>query len=446
LAPSSPAEAGRGALETGLGLIWDDLRGQGLRLSPGQLADARRIVGFLAGPDGGDVDRATLARMVGGVFAKSQGELDLFTAAFSARIGGAEQKPQTARPPTPATARRSGHWTEALAGAELLGAIALVGVTPFLQPPTVIVTPPCTPTCPPAQPAPPAPPTSGLSASLSTKSVTFQIPDPPRWWDYAPTVAATAVLLLTVITAVLWSRRRRPGWMSLTPDQQEVAIEGVRPPKSTATLFDGPETRAIARSLRRARLSQAETLDVLGTVEASARNLGLFTPVRSGRPSGRSGVGLVEQLASHDHLAALYREALERVRDYGAQVQTLHYRGPPMQVRDENGRSTSMAQLLAEDQEAAVLLFGDGLGLMEIGTDRISETQRRELSISNHRYVASTRPLTAWGDREEQIVQAGFTVAPATAAGLGAIAASLENEAPNATFVGVRIVDPEAGS
>jgi formylglycine-generating enzyme required for sulfatase activity len=152
-------------------------------------------------------------------------------------------------------------------------------------------------------------------------------------------------------------------------------------------IFGGAEAERALRDLRAARFQPTRRLDVVATVEATARSGDYFQPVYRNLRSAPEHLLLVRSLHRNDQQAALAEELVERFRKLGLQVQTYRFRDDPHRLvrwSDKGGEYYELAQLVARHSAARLLV--------------ISETD-----ILFHPYSGEARPwlqeFTPWQDR-----------------------------------------------
>lgn len=433
LSPGKAADLG----EARLTRVWWCLREQGFPLTPAQLGDGLHVLGFLRASAPFDVRR--LQRMVGCVFAKTPRDVALFETVFAREFQSWTPTQSSETTKLEARSKAAPKRSRLLSFGWVFPPLALL--TAFWPSPTAQELPrsKLCPSCP--QQAPPPPEELGATARRVVEEVWVGVT--PAWIEYLPLLAGgLAILILAALIALV--RARRPRWMALSANRQEDALDSARAAPGATDLFDGPPMRSVASSLRRSTPRRDVRLDIRRTIERTLRNARCFTPVYADASGGRPVVLLIEQDAAHDHLAALYREAVEQLRRSGAQVSAYHYVREPLRLCDERGVWRAIDVVLDGEPDAAILVVGSGEGLMDAMGAHVRESVAERFVAREHRYFVDTRPIAAWDLRERAIADAGFIVAPATPAGFIEIAGSLESDVPSANFVGVRVVEGPA--
>ncbi len=193
---------------------------------------------------------------------------------------------------------------------------------------------------------------------------------------------------LPLSLALLWlAKRYHQCWiLNSQSSSGEDLLNHFRFERVLTPIFGGAKTERALRDLRAAQFQPTRHLDVVATVEATARGGDYFQPIYRNRRTTPEHLLLVRSLHRNDQQAALAEELVEQFRTLGLQVQTYRFRDDPrwlVRWNDEGGDYHQLAQLVARHGNARLLV--------------ISET-----NILSHPYSGDVRPwlndFTPWQD------------------------------------------------
>lgn len=409
-----------------LTLLWQRLCLDGLALDAGQLADAQALAFLHFTRDGPDADSERLRRMIEGVFAKSRAEQRAYEAAWF-EIWGAPPEPEVEAPspvedlsPTPQTTRP---WRFLLGGVlTALSAAALIALIFFFRP-----HPPSGGGSPPLSP----PPGSGNLPQAVTSA------NPQSSFVGLELSLIAAALVAVVVLILLRARAARPAWRRMPYQSVEDRLEthGARPGR--VRFFEARGARTLSRQLRNARSTEAVELDVVATVDATARHAGAFVPVYLPIRSAVGAHVLIERLSRHDHVSALFANAVDRLRAGGARIEKHFFFG---NVDTLLGEDAQLARLrdVAQPDGAALIVVGTPAALLDDDSGRVPRPRRRALARWGRRFLLDTRRIRHWDRAEERVMRAGFAVGPPTLNGLLDLANALGAPRQIVSLFGVR--------
>ncbi|MFC7477961.1 serine protease [Dankookia sp. GCM10030260] len=436
-APQAPADLPLPGEDRILAL-WHALRAQGLALVPDQLAAAIRVRDHVAAtlPDE-PLER--LRSMLSGVLAKSAGDRAVFERVAGDLLGpipaGVAAKPS--RSGTGGTAsrrRRSALPAVAVACVVLLGLLLVVSLYLWRTRPVVEAPRPAAADAPAA--SVPAPPTSAGAASAENgfrlRVETIERDDPVPVVDVEPlplmplVAAGLASLPLLGVGAwlVLGWRRARPG-ADDPPVSLGERLDRYAVPDGEVGAFDTPDMRGVLRRLRGAPPDLEHALDLDRTVQATAGQAGLFTPVLAPERGRMQTLVLLEEVAVHDHVAHLFLHAARRLRGDGLPIDLFGWSGTPDRLVSEAGEVQRLADLSTRAHRDRIVLVGDADRLISpLGGLRTSLAA--ELGAWRRKYLLNTRPLSTWGWAEMTVFEAGISLGTATPRGFAALARAAE--------------------
>jgi hypothetical protein len=396
----------------------DGLRRDGYRIDARNIAAAQCL---LADANAEGADSAAARRIkfrLAPIIAKSASEQQDFYRRFDAW----HREPATLRPRAPGNKSTTGPAIEAvkrdlrrwvIAGAVVVF-LALAGsVTWYFWPPqeTVVVEPP----------PPPTPPERGRAYDLPQERFTATRKRVSSLYDAARiAVAAAPLLALAAWLALRW--RRRLLLLSRGFAQGGAELAGMPLPLTTSeVLFAGPELRASAHDLRKHRYLPTRELNAYRTVDATARQAGLFTPIYRERRQLPEYVFLIEENGANDHLARLFDVAIDRLRHEQVVIQRYYFHTDPRQLQaDDRDRSiVSLAELAARTDDHRLFVIASADGFFHPLSGEVENWVQR-LQPWQSRMMLSTRSLEQWTLAELRLLEEGFSLATAEASGFAA--------------------------
>jgi formylglycine-generating enzyme required for sulfatase activity len=349
--------------------------------------------------------------------------------------GNATRPGTTAQIPAPPPVRL-GHWLLLLA---LLLAAAVAGLYFYSQTQSATTTddsqpdtqsPPLSqPEPPPDQPRQPTTPQPQPAPAAAPPAIPPRLPAPAPALDphhhgllqfyghlclLLPPFVAAAWLLLTFITwrTVLARRRGDPNDPLL----------GVALKAGADDLLDTPALRETLRRLHAPVAWPTRRLDARATVERSARQAGLFRPVRRSRRGVPELVVLLEVRHAGDQMAGLAGQLVARLRDAGLTVHRYDYRDGPERLLDAAGRPVALAEVAARHAGARLLIVGEPLALMDPFAGRPRTFIGALDGLPRRALLCTRRPPAAW---ERALGAAGLAVAEIGSDGIRELVLSL---------------------
>ncbi|WP_058556215.1 formylglycine-generating enzyme family protein [Thiohalocapsa sp. ML1] len=229
-----------------------------------------------------------------------------------------------------------------------------------------------------------------------------------------PPFVAGAWLLLSVITwrTVLARRRGDPNDPLL----------GVALKAGADDLLDTPALRETLRRLHAPVAWPTRRLDARATVERSARQAGLFEPVRRHRRGVPELVVLLEVHHAGDQMAGLAGQLVQRLRDAGLTVHRYDYRDGPERLVDAAGLPVALADVAARHAGARLLIVGEPLALMDPFAGRPRAFLGALDALPRRALLCTRRPPAAW---ERALGAAGLAVAEIGSDGIRELVLSL---------------------
>jgi formylglycine-generating enzyme required for sulfatase activity len=229
-----------------------------------------------------------------------------------------------------------------------------------------------------------------------------------------PPFVAGAWLLLSVITwrTVLARRRGDPNDPLL----------GVALKAGADDLLDTPALRETLRRLHAPVAWPTRRLDARATVERSARQAGLFEPVRRHRRGVPELVVLLEVRHAGDQMAGLAGQLVQRLRDAGLTVHRYDYRDGPERLVDAAGLPVALAEVAARHAGARLLIVGEPLALMDPFAGRPRAFLGALDGLPRRALLCTRRPPAVW---ERALGAAGLAVAEIGSDGIRELVLSL---------------------
>jgi hypothetical protein len=178
-------------------------------------------------------------------------------------------------------------------------------------------------------------------------------------------------------------------------------------------LFDVAALRRASVAFRRAIPEQSSELDVVATVETTARGGGLGPLRYAQRRSTPEYLALVERESPQDHQARLADEKLNLLRGHGVNLDRYFYARDPRTVY-EDGPATgrrAIHDVLGRHHRATTLLFVDAERLFSPVTGR-PEVWTTRFPTAVPSAVVTPVPPSLWTRQEWELTEAGFAVVP----------------------------------
>lgn len=260
----------------------------------------------------------------------------------------------------------------------------------------------------------------------------------PPWREWLEWVAriAPGALAVALLAWLSW------GWL-----RWSAALRGMRggsaipgfafelPAAAGLPWDDDPDLARALRRLHRPMPRGAPYLTFPATVEATARQAGLFQPVYRQRMQATPELlVLLEARYPHDQLVELAELLVERLRAVGFAVRRLEYDQDPTRLIDQDHRAVSLASLVDAQRTGRLLIIGEPARLMGPGGHPRHRLMGL-LSAWEQRGLLMTRlPPAQWASA---LRAAGLPLADFSGSGLRRLAPSLVGEPgdPALTYV-----------
>ncbi len=234
-----------------------------------------------------------------------------------------------------------------------------------------------------------------------------------------PTMEWLPWLAMALVSALCLIYQVRPRW-ALNQTPEPLYHPG---PRDLRGLFDSAELRAAALQLRRRRPSQAEALDIDGSIDSTIRAQGNFQCVYRPRPSAPEYLILIDSAGPRDHQAAVFSEMACRVAEENVHTSVWFYNGDPRFCFAEGRRESAyLTELRSRYPESALVMMGVGAEMINTSTGEgarwlpiFESWSRRILLTPAPAETYTPLPLRTW-----------FVAAPSTPAGLAAAVAATE--------------------
>jgi len=231
-------------------------------------------------------------------------------------------------------------------------------------------------------------------------------------------VAWGAIIAGLLVWTVLWlvdrSRRRLAVRRLPVTDDPELITLKVDPPATA--IVNEQEARRAAISLRRARTETDVVLHVAGTVNASARNGGFFTPNVVPRRSAPEYVLLVNRRGKEDHQARVTAGILDVFRAHNVALDIYWFRDDPRTCFDDAGTPHRLGHIVNRHHRATLVVCAETAIAFNLSTGRLLGWVEATTTLATRVYVTPEPPYR-WAAAEFALIDAGYVVLPATEAG-----------------------------
>jgi len=224
-----------------------------------------------------------------------------------------------------------------------------------------------------------------------------------------------AVPPLLWLLFVRWRRRKVPAlsrqpYDDLAPASLKVAGPPVVP-------FGGVNLSHALQGMRAHRRVASLMPDATATVHATIAASGYFTLVTGWRPRLPEYPILIEALSARDHVVALGRALSARLKDESVEHTLYFFESNLRQVRTENDRPATIADIAARFEQDVLIIVSDGEALYDPILGRLNPALP---DVDAWRLIVLLTPVPRWrwSWRERRIAQAGLVVLPATPDGL----------------------------
>jgi hypothetical protein len=237
-----------------------------------------------------------------------------------------------------------------------------------------------------------------------------------------------SVIALPLVAFALWwlwsayrQRQLERRLTSAIPRSKEVVLKG-----DTGDPFDDPELRRAVPALRRHRASNLLELDIAGTVDATTRNGGWFSPVYSPRRVIPEYLVLIDRAGFSDQQARFFEEMVDRLVESGIYADRYYITGNPRVCYrpDPFASPLSLSDLAAMHPDHQLLIFSDGEGMF----NPLNGEPHGWLDLFSTwepRVLLTPEAVEHPKSRRGALQNAGFVLLPASTPGISALAEML---------------------
>ncbi len=449
--PGSDPSAGVGGPGSGpwarLADLDHRLRAEGFPTGADRWQNVHDLLAALAASHRLPADPQELRPFLAPLFCRSADEQRRFTKVFAQWLGGAAPRDVQIQGPSPVSEQplrplppKTPLWP-VLAGLGMSIAVAALGLYLWLSPPR----PPSILAPSPVSQPPRASPVEGSQDYLQLElepvlprtppEIPLPSPEARRWLAVADWLVPILPLLF-LLTVLAWRIRRRRDVLRYRRGEVDSPLRHITLAEGDDDLFTGPELRTALARLHTTVTVTTARLNESATVERSARDNGLFTPVYRDLPRVPDLVVLVEFLHRSDHLAVLGETLIGRLRGAGIEVQRYAYQRHPARVQGPRGRPLSLADLAARHPGSRLLIIGDPSPWLEPWSGRLADWSE-VLALWPRRALLATRSIP--GPWRAALEASGLVLAPFGEAGLMRLAGHLAR----APVAPLELHDPE---
>jgi hypothetical protein len=355
-----------------------------------------------------------LAEWIGPVVCKSQKQ----QAEFPARLSMALQKltPETDDPPPPPLRRRM-HLAILLAllGTALWAYVRMNRPVETGQPATTPIVVPSEggkvniPTTNPAdRPAPAVVP----AVEIGNKFYQYAV----GGWQKANPFAAALIIMLLLAWLAVRARRDHRLRKVLASDE---SVRDYYPSVGPMPLVD-LEFRRAAQVMRRRFHEPGTEVDVLATIEATARRAGAFSPVFAPRSRTPEYLVLIDQATTRDIQATLFENVARRLLTHGVAADLFFFDGDPRVCWQpgHNSERFRFETIAASYARHNLMIFTAGERFSDRLTGRPARWVQNFFSWFRDPVLFTPRPVMQWDAMEWMLARCGALVLPASGAGI----------------------------
>jgi hypothetical protein len=255
-------------------------------------------------------------------------------------------------------------------------------------------------------------------------TVVERLPHPAR--PYVVNGLATLPLIAFGWLAYRWWRRRVL-WFRRSSSRLGATLASLgADPQFGVELVGDRQLAAAGTALARGAPVATPRLDVLATVQTSARHAGALRPVfATGRGGATTYVVLIERKSGHDHMARLADMVVDRFVELGVRCERYSFHDDPRGLTSDDAehRFTTLQELARRLRDEKLVVIGAAEGFFH--------PLRGDLEgwVASLRNVQAAALLSAapfapvgdprrWSHAEMALLERGFTLATATRRGL----------------------------
>jgi WD40 repeat protein len=237
-------------------------------------------------------------------------------------------------------------------------------------------------------------------------------------WPLAASVSVAAGIASFLFLLVADRLRRRLVLKRLPaekrPDLLKLAIASQWPEP-----LSGQQLRRLVGGLRRPREQDILEMDAAQTANASARAVGIFSPVMVHRKQMPEYVVLINRKSADDHQANMIYALMEQLQQYDVSLVCYYFRNDPRVCwRADNPLHRLLLSELAVIHHASTLFVCSESALCFDPISGEPEPWVKKLEEWPNRVLFTPDPPYHWTRREWNLTAAGMIILPATTAGL----------------------------
>ena len=237
-----------------------------------------------------------------------------------------------------------------------------------------------------------------------------------------------ALVLFPLIPPIVWlllRLRTRTLWLKCT-GRDTLNADPRAAPVPSIDLFAEPDFDAAAQALARYSDGPDNEIDLRATIEATARAVGLITPVWRSKRQASEYLVLIERQSQYDHLAALADILTDRLSEKGVRIHRYYFFGDPRVVRDDSPQKQEvlLEEIGAHFRFLPILVFATPAEFMDPLSGEPLPRVMDAFDAWDRRILLNFRPVVVWSDCEERLVRAGFSLVSASTLGIVALASS----------------------
>ncbi len=265
--------------------------------------------------------------------------------------------------------------------------------------------------------ATPSLPTAPDAPSVSVYMVSLPVASSgraTRWDQVALGAIAAGVLAWFVLQAA--DRKRKELALMRMPehdDGEQLTLQAAAPP---AAGVNEQEIRRAAVAIRRLRDERALVLHVGGTIEATVRGAGFFSPHMVPRRTAPEYLMLVSEHGKEDHQARLFTNLFDAFEAQGVALDVYSFRDDPRTCLDDNGEGHLLARVISRHHRATLVVCAETSVAFNRSTGATAPWVETTKTLDTRVYVTPEPPFR-WSALEFGLIEAGFVVLPASDAG-----------------------------
>ena len=236
-----------------------------------------------------------------------------------------------------------------------------------------------------------------------------------------------ALLVFTVPMGHWWIKNKRIRILQRRFTTRTLQSRAVTLQTATQLFFTGAGVEQSFQLLRQHRTIEGQILDVSRTLSSVVQSAGLARFVFRGRRVLPEHLLLVDRYSEEDHMRGAADLLERRLREANTPVTRYEFRQDPRTLQRWNYFTNAAEEYVALKDLAArygdhrLIVLSEGGGFVNPLTGQL-RPWLTDFSAWTRRAILTPKPRLSWGEREHQLEQAGFIVAPANTSGLRTIA------------------------